>query len=69
MKIHIEVKDKTSPEMALTLVKDVISGGKVSVGRGIKHFCWASKFSSGHTVWVRQKKTKNSADSFVVYKD
>ncbi len=54
---------------ALQKVKLVIEGGRVSNARKIKHYCWATTFNDKTTVEVRQKKTKDSPDSFIVYKN
>lgn len=58
---------KMSEQAALHLVDAVIAGGRISEAKTGKHFCWVTKFKSGHTVVVRQKRTKKSADSFLIY--
>lgn len=68
MKIIIEVQGKISPTDALQYVKLVMERGKISDSRGIKHYCWASRYNDGTVVATRTKRNKNSADSFVVYK-
>lgn len=53
------------PALAVLAVTKVIEDGRVSEARGIKHYCWITKFA-GITVYTRDKKTKTSADSFIV---
>lgn len=68
-KIIIKICDGITEKEALNLVMRVIDGGKISVSKGIKHYCWVTVFGENATiVSIRRKKLVNSADSFIVYK-
>ena len=67
-KLIINIDDSVTDLESLEVVHIVIGKGKVSKARGIKHYCWITKFHNGTTVSVRDKKTEKSADSFCVYK-
>ena len=69
MKLIIETRDNIDMATAIAYVESVMNKGRISEGRGIKHYCWVCVFESGIVVAVRQKKTNKSADSFIVYKD
>lgn len=69
MKLIIKTRDDIPMSTAIVYVEKVMAKGRISQARGIKHYCWACVFESGIVVAVRQKKTKDSADSFIVYKD
>jgi len=67
------IQDETDdPDMALEVVQSVIDGGLVSKAAGIPHYCWHSIFNlpDGKVhVTTRRRKTKDSAHSFVVYRE
>lgn len=55
-------------EDAMEKVYKVIREGQVSEAAGIKHYCWVTTFRDGEAVIVKRKRTKKSADSFIVRK-
>jgi hypothetical protein len=65
-KIIIDCKG-VSQEIALERVKRVIMTGRISEAGGINHYCWVSEFPD-ELVYVRRKRSDNSADSFIVTK-
>jgi len=69
MKLIIDIDGNVSSQVALKRVARVIEGGRVSEAAGILHYCWVTTFEDGVIVNVRHKKSRGSADSFLVYKD
>lgn len=69
MKIIIDNKGDISEIDAISYIVAVIKQGRISEAKGIKHFCWLSRFADNIVVATRQKKSINSPDSFVVYKE
>ena len=67
MKVIIDIKDKTPVNRAICCAYSVILGGYRSKGRGIPHYCWVTRFADKTIVETRQKKTRKSPESFVVY--
>lgn len=67
-KIIITHTDEVSPVEAVEYASKVISDGKVSNSRGIKHYCWHTMFYSGFRVHVRLKSKETSSDSLHVEK-
>ena len=68
-KIIIDYYD-IDPALAIQRVLGVVQGGKISrSGKGIDHYCWASRYNTGEVVGVRTKRNEKAADSFVVYKE
>ena len=70
MKVEIDIRDNIKPEIALECVKQVIQGGKVSVGENRKmYYCWATTFGTplGELVVYTRQYRKN--DCFMVYKN
>lgn len=69
-KITIDFPEDMGVLNAMAYVTRVINGGRVSEAGGIQHYCWHTTF--GHddhvSVTVRQKRTPESADSFLVMK-
>ena len=66
-KIIIEF-DGVSPEIALRRVERVVREGQISTAGGdpgIPHYCWVTVFDDVN-VYVRKKRTANSAESFLV---
>lgn len=65
MRLIIDYPDDMLPSDAITLVKCVVAEGRVSeTQKGVKHFCWLTRFANGNTVLSRRKSTAKSADSF-----
>ena len=60
--IHYE----KNPIDAINKVQAVIEAGKISEAGGIKHYCWATRFKSGGSVYTNRKRNKDAADSFIV---
>lgn len=63
MKIHIEIRDDIDPEVALTRVTKVVSGGRVSKNNTL--YCYGTTWEDGICVHVRDYR---KSDCFVVYK-
>ena len=69
MKLMVDIRGDISVLNALNMVYSVIEAGKISETKGVPQFCHATTFPSGCVVYVRPKKSEESADSFVVYRD
>lgn len=71
-KIIIDYDDSMDYADAVIRVLKVMREGKIShktIRKEIvEHYCWHTKFIDDVHVSVRPKRTKDSADSFVVYK-
>ena len=67
MKIQINIKDDTSPTLALECVKKVIKEGRISnLG---KNYCLGTSFTTNEgIVWVDTVPNRKS-DCFLIYKD
>lgn len=66
MKIHIDIRDDIPPAIALSCVRDVVAGGRVS--NFGKEYCYATHFSTTiGPVWVTTRPYRKS-DCFLVVK-
>ena len=68
MKVIIESKD-VPIERAINCVRQVIDGGMISEARGIKKYCSATVYESGIVVYCKDRRSNDSAHSFVVHTD
>lgn len=67
-RIIVEIQGDVNPAWALEKVAEVIRQGRISEAAGIPHYCWVTVFKmTGLVVSTRRKRSKTSADSFVVY--
>ena len=67
-RIIVEIENETISDFsALNRVMMVVGEGKVREGKTGAHYGWHVQFSDGVVVSVRRKRSKDSADSFVVY--
>lgn len=67
MKIHLDIRNDISPEIALECVKQVIAQGKIS--NNGKMYCYATTFSTNEgEIWIATRPYRKS-DCFVIYKN
>ena len=67
MKIHLDIRNGISPELALECVKQVIAQGKIS--NNGKMYCYATTFKTNEgEIWVATKPYRKS-DCFLIYKN
>lgn len=65
MKVIIDIRDGVAPALAIERVASVVRNGRVSGNND--HFCWVTCWDNTRTqVITRQKRTPESADSFIV---
>lgn len=69
MKIIIKNEAGISEKRAIECIYRVIKIGRISNTRGIKHYCWVTTWENGIVVYTRDKKTKDSPDSFIIRKE
>lgn len=65
MKIHIDIRDDIDPIDALTRVKHVISGGRIS-GMQNQYYCYMTCWSDGINVSINLYR---KSDCFVVWRN
>ena len=66
-RIIIEIENENISDLAaLNRVMRVMGEGQISEASTGAHYCWHVEFSDGVSVSVRRKRSKDSADSFVV---
>lgn len=69
-KIIIKFDNGIDEIQALSNVLRVIQEGRVSkTSKGVKHFCWSTRFCNGICVFVGVKKKNQTSDSFRVSLD
>ena len=68
-RIIINIQGKVSEEDAARYVADIISGGRISVANGVKHFCWLTTWKDGMRVATNRKKKGQNSDSFTVWRE
>lgn len=72
MKLIINITDSVEPEIALTLVRNVILGGRVSKNKVGEQFCWVTTFKSSNgefVVYSKGHRKGSETESFYVSKD
>ena len=68
-RIIVDYPDSMHPVDSVEYIMDVVKQGQISVAAGVPHFCWATTFKDGTTVWTRRKKKGQTSDSFRVMQD
>lgn len=67
--MRVTIHDGVSDLDAAWMLLQVIKQGRISESRGIHHYCWHSTSPNGLAASVRQKRSAESADSFVIYRE
>lgn len=67
--MKIDIRDNIPPVIALELVKQVVSEGKISDGEhGKKYYCWATLFHTNIGDIMVATRQYRKSDCFIVYK-
>lgn len=68
-KFIIDYDEEIDVCRVMELIFMVVGDGKISeTNKGVKHYCWVTKFSDC-TVITREKKEGQTSDSFIVRKN